>query len=54
MSYLAFGLYSGCIQLPLKWQALIGSNGIESKSDLARYLGISRARITHVLSRLPG
>ena len=35
-----------------QWQALIGTNGIESKADLARYLGVSRARVTHVLQRL--
>ena len=36
-----------------RWQALIGTNGIKSKADLARYLGVSRARVTKVLKRLP-
>jgi len=40
-------------QLAEQWQALIGTNGIKSKADLARYLGVSRARVTKVLSRLP-
>ena len=35
-----------------KWKDLIGNNGIESRADLARYLGISRARVTQVLKRL--
>ena len=34
------------------WQSLIGTDGVESKADLARYLGISRARVTQVLRRL--
>jgi DNA-binding MarR family transcriptional regulator len=32
--------------------ALIGTNGIETKADLARYLGVSRPRVTKVLRRL--
>jgi len=35
-----------------QWKALIGTNGIESRADLARYLGISRARVTQVLKHL--
>ena len=35
-----------------RWQELIGTNGIKSKADLARYLGVSRARVTKVLRRL--
>ncbi|MCK4794688.1 MAG: hypothetical protein KAV87_63755 [Desulfobacteraceae bacterium] len=31
----------------------MGTNGIESKADLAKYLGISRAMVTQVLKRLP-
>lgn len=31
---------------------VIGTNGIKSKADLARYLGISRARVTQVFKRL--
>ena len=38
------------IERALQWHALIGTNGIESKADLARYLGISRA--SWVLKRL--
>jgi len=41
------------IQKAVDWQALIGTNGIESKADLARYLGVARARVTQVLRRLP-
>lgn len=40
------------IQKTMRWQALIGTHGIESKADLARYLGVSRARVTRVLKRL--
>ena len=40
------------IERARKWKALIGINGIESRADLARYLGISRARVTQVLKRL--
>jgi hypothetical protein len=40
------------IERARQWKALIGTNGIEPKADLARYLGISRARITQVLKRL--
>lgn len=36
----------------MDWQALIGTNGIETKADLAKYLGISRASVTYVLKRL--
>jgi hypothetical protein len=31
-----------------RWQALIGTNGIKSKADLARYLGVSRAKVSKV------
>jgi len=40
------------LELPERWQALIGTNGIETRADLARYLRVSRARVTKVLSRL--
>ena len=33
-------------------QSLIETNGIETRADLARYLGVSRARVTQVLGRL--
>ena len=36
----------------MDWQALIGTNGIETKADLAKHLGISRASVTYVLKRL--
>ena len=39
-------------QLAERWQALIGTNGIKTKADLARYIGVSRARVTQVLNRL--
>lgn len=35
-----------------QWKALIGTNGIETRADLARYLGISRAGVTQVLTKL--
>ncbi len=41
------------LQFAERWQALIGTNGIKSKADLARYLGVSKARVTKVMSRLP-
>ena len=40
------------IQRAIDWQALIGTNGIETRADLARYLEVSRARVTQVLKRL--
>jgi len=40
------------IQGAIQWQALIGTTGIETKADLARFLGISRAKVTQVLKRL--
>ena len=43
---------SQSVRLAEQWQALIGTNGIESKADLARYLGVARARVTQVLDRL--
>jgi len=36
----------------IQWQALIGTNGISSRADLARYLGVSRTRVTQALKRL--
>ena len=41
------------IERARQWKALIGTNNIETRADLARYLGISRARVTQVLRRLP-
>lgn len=43
---------AGGIQRAMQWQALIGTNGIKTQADLARYLGASRARIPQVLKRL--
>jgi predicted transcriptional regulator len=43
---------SQSVRLAEQWQALLGTNGIESKADLARYLGVARARVTQVLNRL--
>ncbi|MHC4572906.1 MAG: MarR family transcriptional regulator [Planctomycetota bacterium] len=40
------------IQRAIQWQCLIGTNDIETKADLARYLGVSRARVTQVLKKL--
>ena len=41
------------LELAERWKTLIGTNDIETKADLARYFGVSRARVTKVLSRLP-
>ena len=35
-----------------QWQKLIGTNGINTRADLAKYLGVSRARVTQVLSKV--
>ena len=40
------------IQKAVQWQTLISTNGIETRADLARYLGVSRARVTQVLNQL--
>ena len=45
-------LKAEAIQRAVEWHALIGTNGIETRADLARYLGVSRARVTQVLERL--
>jgi hypothetical protein len=44
---------SQALELAERWKNLIGTNDIETKADLARYLGVSRARVTKVLRRLP-
>jgi hypothetical protein len=36
-----------------QWKVLIGTNGIKNQADLARFLGISSARVHQVLKRLP-
>jgi len=35
-----------------QWRALIGMNNIKTRADLARHLGISRARVSQVFKRL--
>ena len=40
------------IQRARQWEALIGTNCIETRADLARYLDLSRSRVTQVLGRL--
>ncbi|MHC4536967.1 MAG: hypothetical protein ACYS6K_23715, partial [Planctomycetota bacterium] len=42
---------SDSMQKAIAWKALIGTNGIETRADLAKYLGVSRARVTNVLKR---
>jgi len=39
-------------QRAMQWQDLIGTNGINTRADLARYLGVSRVKVTQVLKRL--
>jgi len=40
------------IERATQWKSLIGTDGIETRANLSRYFGISRARVTHVLKRL--
>jgi biotin operon repressor len=40
------------MKLARHYQALLGSGKFESRAALARHLGVSRARVTHVLRRL--
>jgi hypothetical protein len=39
------------IQWAVEWHELIGTNDIETPAGLARYLGVSEARVTQVLNR---
>ena len=40
------------LKLARHYQALLDSGKFENRAALARYLGVSRARVTHVLKRL--
>jgi Mn-dependent DtxR family transcriptional regulator len=40
------------LRLARYYQSLLDSGKFESRAALARYLGVSRARVTQVLSRL--
>ena len=42
------------MRLAYEYQALLDSGAVGSRADLARHLGVSRARVTQVLKRLPG
>ena len=41
------------IATALRYAALLEHDDIETRADLARHLGVSRARVTQVLNRLP-
>jgi len=40
------------MKLPLYYQSLLDSGVVQTRAELARYLGVSRARVTQVLKRL--
>jgi hypothetical protein len=40
------------LKLAKHYQSLLNSGQFENRAALARYLGVSRARVTHVLRRL--
>jgi hypothetical protein len=40
------------LKLARYYQSLLDSGKFENRAALARYLGVSRARVTHVLRRL--
>lgn len=40
------------MKLAHKYQSLIDSRVVETRAELARHLGVSRARVTQVLKRL--
>ena len=42
------------LKLARYYQSLLDSGKFESRAALARYLGVSRARVTQVLMRLKG
>ena len=39
-------------RLALQYQEILDSGVVETRADLARHLGVSRARVTQVLHRL--
>jgi len=42
----------GVLARALAWEAMLGTRGIETRADLARQLGVSRARVTQALAVL--
>jgi len=40
------------MRLALQYQELLDSGVVETRADLARHIGVSRARVTQVLNRL--
>ena len=40
------------MRLAHQYQALLASGEVESRAELARFLGVSRSRVTQVLNRL--
>ena len=40
------------MRLALHYQALLDSGEVETRAELARYLGVSQARVTQVLNQL--
>ena len=40
------------MRLARYYQSILDSGTVETKAELARYLGVSRARVTQVLNRL--
>ena len=40
------------MRLPNYYQSLLDSGTVETRAELARFLGVSRARVTQVLKRL--
>jgi len=42
----------GVLARALEWDAMLGTPGIETRADLARQLGVSRARVSQALAVL--
>ena len=40
------------MRLPLYYQSLLDAGEVKTRAELARFLGVSRARVTQVLNRL--
>ena len=40
------------MRLALRYQSLLDSGEVRTRAELARYLGVTRARVTQVLNRL--